>query len=223
MFRLGLSAILCLVLAASAGAQTRIAVVRFEDVTSQLPSYLAIRTWMDGEIKAIANDKRSGDLRKLSEEFRQQFQTARNLPKDSSAETRGETTEKLKNLQAEAAAIQKDLGEFQDREKKRILEQAVKEAERIEAHIQATAARLAKERGFDLLFDASAVSNSTVPVLLYVKKTNDLTDDVLAALLSEEEEIEAEAEAEAEAGADVPETEDDAPAAEAAPETPAAQ
>ncbi len=45
-----------------------------------------------------------------------------------------------------------------------------------------TSARIAKEKGFDMVFDSSGNTNTGIAFVLYHKESPDITDDVKAAL-----------------------------------------
>jgi Skp family chaperone for outer membrane proteins len=186
MIRSGLLAALLLLTAFPAGGQTRFAVVRFEEVTKKLPAFIGINTWMDAEIRKISQDPRSVQFQKMLDELTRAVAEARKLPRQTEPATREEVMAKVESLKLETESLHADLTEFEKRENLRIKRKALTEIEAIEARVQAVVVRIAKERGFDCVFEVQGRSNSSLPCIIYAKNPLDITEDVLAALMAEE-------------------------------------
>ncbi len=225
MIRSGLFAALLLFPAFHAGAQSRFAVLRFEDVTEQLPAFTAIKTWMDTEVRKISKDRRSTEFQKMLDELTRAVAEAKNLPKQTDPKTREEIMAKVEALKVEAESLHADLTEFEKRENLRIKLKGLAEIEAIDARVLAAAARVAKERGFDCVFEAKGFSSTSMPVLVYMRNPADITEDVLAALMTAESAPESAAAADSDsANPDPPEPAEAAPtpgdpAPESAPES----
>jgi Skp family chaperone for outer membrane proteins len=111
---------------------------------------------------------------------------AKKLPRQTDPATREEIMAKVESLKLETESLHADLTEFEKRENLRIKRKALAEIESIEARVQAVVVRIAKERGFDCVFEVQGRSNSSLPCIIYAKNPADITDDVLAALMAEE-------------------------------------
>ena len=78
--------------------------------------------------------------------------------------------------------MQREFENFRTERTKEINREMVAEMRESLNRISGTAARLAREQGYDAVFDSSGDTNTGLPLLLYVKDAPDLTNDVIAAL-----------------------------------------
>lgn len=186
MMRSGLIAALVLLPVFPAAAQSRFAVLRFEDVTGELPAFTSIKSWMDEEVRKISKDPRSTQYHAALEELTRAVAEARKLPRESDPKTRVEFIARVEALKAETESLQRDLEEFEQRENLRINRQAVERIEVMEARVLEVVSRVAAERGFDCVFEAKGCSSTSMPFIVYARNPADITDDVLAALLAAE-------------------------------------
>ncbi len=91
-------------------------------------------------------------------------------------------TNKFKTLGEEWKEIQKRLSSFLQQESKNIDRLMVNNTLSLLTIISETAHAVGKEKGVDLVFETSGVTNSQVPQILYIEEKIDITDEVIAKL-----------------------------------------
>ncbi|WP_193211515.1 OmpH family outer membrane protein [Luteolibacter marinus] len=160
----------------------RIAVVRVSDVFKQLESTVESNQALRAKREAINKDKRLLDYQTMYADLQVRGkQLSKGGPQIDPA-TRQKLEREFALKRQEAMSLLEDFESYrEDRNKEINAEMVAGMRERLDL-IHSTAEKLAKEEGYDWVFDSSGNSNTGVPLLLYAKRTNDLTSSVLLAL-----------------------------------------
>ena len=127
-------------------------------------------------------DPRAEDLRRVLSEL-QELQAKlsdKNNPLDEEAGRKVARTYEIKRQ--EAQTMQREFESFRSEREKDINRRMVTGMRESLDRITETARKLARERGYDLVFDGSGHTNTGVPFILHHKQSPDLTEDVKAAL-----------------------------------------
>lgn len=182
MFRHVFSILAAVTLVGSLQGQTRIALVRVQDIYRELPSTLALQTELKERRDAITNDARTEQLRGLIDELQQlQIKLRDRAPDLDEATLRGLARDfEIKRQEAQTA--QTELETYRSEQELLVNEVMVTAMRRSLTAIHETAAKLAEEQGFTLVLDSSGNTNTGAPFLLYQKQAVDLTETVLASL-----------------------------------------
>jgi len=176
-----LLALLCASLPAAA-APPRVAMVKVKEIYSELPATLELQERIKTQRQEIMKNPRADELRRALEEFNQ-IQTRladKNNPPDE--ETGRNLARDYELKRQEAQTLQREFESFRTEREKEINRDMVVGMREILNRIMEISGKLAKERGFDLLFDSSGNTNTGVPFILHHKQPSDITADVKAAL-----------------------------------------
>lgn len=172
--------------ALTAAAAPRFAVVRVKDIYTALPSTIAIQQQIKTETAAIMKDKRAEQLRKIITEL----QTLQTQLSDKSAQIDETTSRKLARAyeikRQEAQTLQQEFENFKAEQEKAINAKMVGGMRASLNRIAEASQKVAKERGYESVFDSSGNTNTGVPFVLFSKDAPDLTTDVQAALTDSE-------------------------------------
>ncbi|MCW1925259.1 OmpH family outer membrane protein [Luteolibacter arcticus] len=169
--------------AAAADAQApRVAVVRVSDVFNKLDSTVKATEQTNARKAQINSDSRLVTYNELYKDLQLRRKALEENPPKIDAETRKRLAREYTIKLQEAKSVLEDFESFRSEKTREIDSEMVAGMKQRLALIHATAEKLAKEEGFDWVLDASGNTNTGVPLLLYAKKANDLTDRVLAAL-----------------------------------------
>jgi Skp family chaperone for outer membrane proteins len=166
----------------SASAAPRVALVRVKDIYSGLVSTATLQSEIKAERDAIMKDQRAVELRRIIDEL-QALQTRlsdKNNPLDEATNRKLARSYEIKRQ--EAQTLQKEFESFRSEQEKQINRKMVTGMRASLNRITETSMKLARERGYDIVFDESGNTNTSVPFVLYHKKAPDLTDNVKAAL-----------------------------------------
>ena len=186
MKRLGLLLMMLHLVLQPVAGETRFAVLRFEDVTSELPSYKAANERMEIQLEQISKDPRNVQMQKTMTELEGVLKQIAGLTPTTDRATRVELASKAESLRKEADALRTDFAAFEATEVRRIKREMLDALKPIQSRVRKMAAKVAEERGFDCLFETKGNSNTSTSVLVYAKNPFDITGDVLAALKAEE-------------------------------------
>ena len=160
----------------------RVAVVRVADIHRQLEATTRANEALKAKQEEIKKDPRLARWNEMYADLelrRKQLQstTARIDP-----EARLKLEREFAIKSREANALRADFESFstaRDREINAEMVAGMKQRLRL---ILETADKIARDNGYDWVFDSSGISNTGVPLLLYAKNAEDLTDRVAAAL-----------------------------------------
>ncbi|MBC8127644.1 MAG: OmpH family outer membrane protein [Gloeobacteraceae cyanobacterium ES-bin-144] len=182
MNRISVIAILLAASALTAAAAPRFALIRVRDIYSSLPSTEALQVQIKQEQEAIMKDQRAEELRKTLGELQalQAKLSDKNNPLDE--ETSRKLARSYEIKRQEAQTLQKEFESFRTEQEKLINTKMVSSMRASLDKIVAASNKVAKEKGFDCVFDSSGNTNTGVPFVLYSKDSADLTEDIKAAL-----------------------------------------
>jgi outer membrane protein len=166
---------------AAAAASPRVATVRVDDILRKLDSTAKANEDYKAKRDAISRDSRKAALDEIMADLE--------LRRSKLAENTGMHQDTRKQLlrefmvkQQEARSLQEDFQNFSNEKQQVLNAELVADIRKRLTLIHGTAEKIAKEEGYDWVFDSSGISNTGVPLMLYAKNPNDLTERVLAAL-----------------------------------------
>lgn len=160
----------------------RFALVRVKDVYSGLPSTAAFQQQIKKQREEIMKDQRAGQLRKIIGELQtlQAQLSDKTKPLDESTNRLLARNYEIKRQ--EAQTLQQDFEGFKAEQEKAINRKMVAGMRASLDRIAKVSRQIAKERGYDSVFDSSGNTNTGVPFVLFSKNAPDLTAEIQAAL-----------------------------------------
>lgn len=166
---------------AAAAAPPRVATVRVDDILRKLDSTAKANEDYKAKRNAISTDSRKAAVDELLAELElRRSKLAENAGIDQG--TRKKLLREYMVKQQEARSLQEDFQNFSNEKQQALNAELVADIRKRLNLIHGTAEKIAKEEGYDWVFDSSGISNTGVPLMLYAKTPNDLTERVLAAL-----------------------------------------
>lgn len=169
-------------LAISAAAAPPFALVKVQEIYSELPSTAALQEQIKQERNQIMADQRAEKLRKIVAELQTiQGQLSDKVKPLGEADAR-DLARNYELKRQEALTLQKDFEDFQAGEEKKINLRMVAAMRTSLDRIAEVTRMIAKERGFASVLDSSGNSNTGVPFVLSSKDAPDITADVRAAM-----------------------------------------
>lgn len=188
--RMKSSAVIPLLLLAAtlaADAKPRVAIVRIRDIYAALPSTVIHQQEIQNERNDILKDQRGQDLRKLLGELQTLGAQLEQSAKSGAPATEIQELARTYEIKRqETQTIQQEFESFRAERDQEINKDLVSGIREILTRITSTSEKLAKERGYDIVLDASGSTNSGVPFVLYSKEAPDLTDEVQSAIMKSE-------------------------------------
>lgn len=172
--------------ALTAAAAPRIALVRIKDIYTDLPSTVILQQQIKKERDDIMKDQRAEQLRKIIGELQALQAQLSNKSGPLDEETNRKLARSFEMKRQEAQTLQEDFESFKTDQEKAINRKMVTGMRAVLTKITKTSVKIAKERGFDSVFDSSGETNTGVPFVLYSKSAPDLTADIKAALKDSE-------------------------------------
>jgi outer membrane protein len=166
----------------TAAAAPRFAMVRIKDIYAGLPTTVAMQQELKKERDDIVKDPRAEQLRKIIGELQSiQAQLADKAnPLDEAANRNLARTYDLKRQ--EAQTLQQEFESYKTEQEKTINRKMVTRMRDSLNRIVTVSQQVAKECGYDSVFDSSGDTNTGVPFVLFSKDTPDLTADIQTAL-----------------------------------------
>lgn len=160
----------------------RVALLRVDDVYNRLPETARSVELLKTRRDEIDKDPRLANSKALFADLdlrRKQLQSTNSkITPDARMKLEREFMIKLR----EATALQADFEGYKAARTREINTEMVAGKKQRLQLIRETAERIAKESGYDWILDSSGNSNTGVPLVLYAKGADDLTDRVVAAL-----------------------------------------
>lgn len=160
----------------------RVALLRVDDVYNQLAETARSVELLKARHAEIDKDPRLANSEALIADLdlrRKQLQSTNSkITPDARMKLEREFMIKLR----EATALQADFEGYKAARTREINTEMVAGKKQRLQLIRETAERIAKESGYDWILDSSGNSNTGVPLVLYAKGADDLTDRVVAAL-----------------------------------------
>ena len=168
--------------AMTASAAPRFALVRVKDIYSQLVSTATRQTEIKQERDSIMKDARAEELRKIISELQglQSRLSDKNNPLDDATGKKLARNYEIKRQ--EAQTLQKEFESYRTEQEKLINRKMVAGMRESLGKITDVSRKIAKEQGYEIVFDSSGHTNTSVPFVLYSKTAPDLTDTIKAAL-----------------------------------------
>ncbi len=166
----------------TATAAQRFALVRVKDLYSTLPSTIVLQQQIKNEYDAIMKNQRAEQLRKIINELQALQAQLSDKTKPLDEATNRKLARSYEIKREEAQTIQQEFENFKTEQEKLINRKMVDGMSASLERIAKVSVQVSKERGYDLVFDSSGVTNTGVPFVLFNKNAPDLTADVLAAL-----------------------------------------
>lgn len=162
-------------------ASPKIALVRVGDIYRALPASQTLESSIEAERAAILTNARADAYRSVLKELQELRQGIAKISKDDRA-TRERAQQNFALKRQEALTLQREFVSYRQRKHDEINTRMVAEMEKILADIQRKAAEIGRLRGYDWVLDADGQTNTGLSFVLYSKKPDDITADVLAAL-----------------------------------------
>lgn len=167
-------------------AAPRIALVRVKDIYTELPSTVILQQQLKKERDDIMKDLRAEQLRKIIGEL----QTLQAQLSDKANPLDEATNRKLARAyeikRQEAQTLQQEFENYKAEQEKAINRKMVAGMRASLNKIMKASNQIAKERGYDSVFDSSGNTNTGVPFVLFSKSAPDLTGDVQSMLKGSE-------------------------------------
>lgn len=182
MNRFLVTAIFLVATAVIVPAAPSVALVRVKSVYTGLESTATLQKQIQQERKAIMKDERAQQLRRIIVELQGLQARLSDKAKPLDDTTRRKLARSYEIKRQEAQTLQKEFESFRAEQEKEINRKMVKAMRASLDKIVETAEKIAKKKGFDLVFDSSGNTNTGTAFVLYSKESPDLTDDVTAAL-----------------------------------------
>ena len=167
-------------------AQTRVALVRVSDIYREMPETTALQASIKAEREEIIKSGRAEQFRQLLDELQAMQAEIKEKSGQLDEATLRSMARAFEIKRQEAQSLQAEFEQFRNDRNKDIDRKMVKAMRASLDRIHQVASRIAAERGYDLLLDPSGNSNTGLPVLLYSKQADDITELVSAALKDEE-------------------------------------
>lgn len=160
----------------------RVAVVRVADIHRQLEATSRANELLKAKREEIRKDPRLARWNEMYADLELRRKQLQSTTAKIDPETRLKLEREFAIKAREATALREDFESFstaKDREINAEMVAGIKQRLRL---ILETAEKTARDSGYDWVFDSSGISNTGVPLLLYAKGADDLTDRVAAAL-----------------------------------------
>ncbi|MFT4175590.1 MAG: OmpH family outer membrane protein [Luteolibacter sp.] len=170
-------------LGTAAAAPPRFATVKVTDIYRSLPSTLEFMKRIQADQEAIMKNERAEQLRKALTDLQELEKQLRDKSAQRTQEANVKLARDFELKRQETETLRQEFEAYREEQRKAINKTIVTEMRATLSGITAISQKIAKEKGYDGLFDSSGESNSTVPVLLYAKDAPDITEEVRAALL----------------------------------------
>lgn len=170
----------------AADASPRFALVRVKDIYTELPATSALQAQIKKERDEIMKDQRAEQLRKIIGELQtlQAQLSDKSNPLDDATNRKLARTYEIKRQ--EAQTLQQEFESFKAEQEKAINLRMVAGMRATLNRIVQVSNQIARERGYDSVFDSSGNTNTGVPFVLFSKNAPDLTPDIQAALKNSE-------------------------------------
>lgn len=163
-------------------APPKVATVRVSDVFRQLDGTVKANEETQAKRDALKKDKRQLAIDELVADLQLRGKKLAEAGTTIDPETRKKLEREFLLKRQEAKSLEEDFEAYRAEKNKEINAEMVAGMRSRLDLIRATAEKIAKQEGYDWVFDSSGQTNTGVPLVLYSKNPNDLTDRVLAAL-----------------------------------------
>lgn len=163
-------------------APPKVAMVRVADVFRQLDGTVKANEEIQAKREALKKDKRQLAINELVADLQLRGKKLAEAGTSIDPETRKKLEREFLLKRQEAKSLEDDFESYRAEKNKEINAEMVAGMRTRLDQIRATAEKIAKQDGYDWVFDSSGQTNTGVPLVLYSKNPADLTDRVLAVL-----------------------------------------
>jgi len=166
--------------AAALSAPPRFALVKVTDIYRGLPSTAAFQQSIQQQREDIMKNERAEEFRKslaTLQDLQNQLQD-KNAKRDDAANRK--LAQEFEIKRQEAQTLQQEFENYRNEQTKLINIRIVTEMRKSLDQIVALSQKIAKEKGYDGVFDSSGETNTAVPFILYSKSAPDISEDVKA-------------------------------------------
>ena len=173
----------------TAAAAPQVALVQVKSIYAGLPSTAVLQEQLKKERQSIMKSERASDLRRIITEL-QALQARLSDKANPLDET--DTRKLARNYELkrqEAQTLQREFENYRTEQEREMNRKMVTSMRASLDRILETASRIAKKKGYEMVFDSSGNTNTGVAFVLYSKESADLTDEVKAAMLDSEPKI----------------------------------
>jgi len=166
--------------AAALSAPPRFALVKVTDIYRGLPSTTVFQQNIQQQREDIMKNERAEEFRKslaTLQDLQNQLQD-KNAKRDDAANRK--LAQEFEIKRQEAQTLQQEFENYRNEQNKLINIRIVTEMRKSLDQIVALSQKIAKEKGYDGVFDSSGETNTSVPFILYSKSAPDISEDVKA-------------------------------------------
>ena len=166
--------------AAALSAPPRFALVKVTDIYRGLPSTTVFQQNIQQQREDIMKNERAEEFRKslaTLQDLQNQLQD-KNAKRDDAANRK--LAQEFEIKRQEAQTLQQEFENYRNEQNKLINIRIVTEMRKSLDQIVALSQKIAKEKGYDGVFDSSGETNTAVPFILYSKSAPDISEDVKA-------------------------------------------
>jgi Skp family chaperone for outer membrane proteins len=174
--------ILALFPSGAEAAPPKVAVVRVADVFRQLEDTVKANQELQAKREAINKDKRLAEYQAMYADLEYRRKQLAEAGGKIDAATRAKLEREYAIKRREAKSLLDDFESYRAERTREINAEMVEGMKLRLQRIHDAAGKIAGEEGFDWVLDGSGNTNTGVPLLLYAKSPNDLTDRVLGFL-----------------------------------------
>lgn len=163
-------------------AAPKFATVKVSEIYRNLVSTKKLTGEMELERQSILKDERAEHLRRMLAEMKSLYDELQKRRGAAADDESRKLAQAFEQKRQESQTLQQEFQLFETEKKKEINSKMVISMRASLEKIAAASRKVAQEKGFDGAFDVSGNSNTGVPVILFVKNDNDITEEVVAAL-----------------------------------------
>jgi outer membrane protein len=166
----------------AAAKPPRVALLRVTDVHRQLETTARSNELLKARRDEIGKDPRLAKSNALFSELALRYKQLTTGTNKIDPEARKKLEREYAIMSREANALRADFEAFESAKEREINAEMVAGMKQRLQLIEETARKLAADEGYDWILDSSGHTNTGVPLVLYAKNADDLTDRVIAAL-----------------------------------------
>jgi outer membrane protein len=166
----------------AAAKPPRVALLRVTDVHRQLEATTRSNELLKARRDEIDKDPRLAKSNALFSELALRYKQLTTGTKKIDPDARKKLEREYAIMSREANALRADFEAFESAKEREINAEMVAGMKQRLQLIEETARKLAADEGYDWILDSSGHTNTGVPLVLYAKNADDLTDRVIAVL-----------------------------------------
>ncbi len=167
----------------TASAEPRFAMVKVRDIYDRLPSTAVLEQEIILARNNIMKDARADQLRTIISDLQVLQGQLTDPKKPLDEETNRKVARNYEIKRMEAQNIKQEFENYRADQEKKINQKLVNAMKVSLARILEASGKIAKEKGYETVFDSSGSTNTGISFILYQKTSPDLTADVQASLM----------------------------------------